>query len=52
MSVANHFSVPLYLNHSNNTVPEIMVTMKSKGLQHFLTYHYCPMILIMKSEQN
>ena len=31
MSVANNFSVPLFLNHSNDTVPETIVTVKSRG---------------------
>ena len=29
MSVANDFSVPLFLNHGNNMLPERIVTMKS-----------------------
>ena len=29
MSVVNDFSVPLFLNHGNNTVPETIVTVKS-----------------------
>ena len=32
MSVANRFSVPLYLNHGNDTVPETIVTLKFQGL--------------------
>ena len=29
MSVENDFSVPLFLNHGNDTVPETIVTVKS-----------------------
>ena len=29
MSVVNDFSVPLFLNHVNDTVPEAIVTVKS-----------------------
>ena len=29
MSVVNDFSVPLFLNHGNDTVPETIVTVKS-----------------------
>ena len=32
MSVPKYFSVPSFLNHSNDTVPETIVTVKSKGL--------------------
>ena len=33
MSVVNSFLVPLFLNHGNNMVLEMIVTMKSWGLQ-------------------
>ena len=29
MSVVNDLSVPLFLNHGNDTVPEMIVTVKS-----------------------
>ena len=29
MSVVNDFSVPFFLNHGNDTVPETIVTVKS-----------------------
>ena len=29
MNVANDFSVALFLNHGNSTVPEMIVTVKS-----------------------
>ena len=33
MSMENYFLVPLFLEHGNDTVPETIVTVKSKGLE-------------------